>query len=83
MANGFEIDITESDFKNRSVVEQNWINFKGIVATNKCIDKIDRSGCAFAHDRYRKSSLARISAMAGGITAALGVVYILWNMMCK
>lgn len=83
MANGFEINISEAEFKSRSIEDQNWINFQGIVAHSKCLDAINNEGCEYSRKRRRASMLKLTSAISGGIAFALGVIYIVYQMTCR
>jgi len=83
MTDGFEINISEDDFKARPEKDQNWILFQGVSSVRKCIADIDEKGCDYAKKRYKSNRLKIISAISGGITFALGVVYIIYQMTCR
>lgn len=83
MTNGFEINISETDFKAKPPTEQNWILFQGVSSVRKCIVDIDEKGCDYAKKRYKSNRLKIISAISGGITFALGMVYIIYQMTCR
>jgi len=78
---GFEINITEQDFKQKPPPDQNWILFQGVTAVRRCIDKIDDEGCEFARKRRRNETFKLLSAISGAFTVALGVVYILYMLL--
>jgi hypothetical protein len=80
---GFEINITEQEFKQKPPQDQNWILFQGVTAVRQCIDKIENEGCEFARKRRRNGTLKLLSAISGGITVALGIVYILYTLIHK
>jgi len=80
---GFEINITEQEFKQKPPQDQNWILFQGVTAVRQCIDKIENEGCEFARKRKRNGTLKLLSAISGGITVALGIVYILYTLIHK
>ncbi len=82
MPNGFEININEMDFRAKPQGEQNWILFQGIMAVNHCVSEINKEGCEFAKKRNRYWSLKILSAMSGGVVFALGIVYIIYQMVC-
>jgi len=79
--NGFDIKITEYDFKQKPLTDQNWILFQGVTAVRQCIDKIDDEGCEFARKKRRNGVLRLIYAISGGVTVALGVVYTLYKLI--
>ncbi len=90
MANGFEININEMDFRAKPQGEQNWILFQGIMATNnsisevnKDISEINKEGCEFAKKRNKYWTLKVLSAMTGAAVFALGVIYIIYQMTCR
>jgi hypothetical protein len=78
---GFEINITEQDFKQKPLQDQNWILFQGVTAVRQCIDKIDDEGCEFARKKRKNGVLKLLSAISGGFTVALGIVYILYMLI--
>ncbi len=80
MTNGFEIKISEADFKSKPANEQNWILFQGITGVQRYVEALDKNGCGWGQQRYRATGLKRISAIAGGITFALGIIYIIYQM---
>ncbi len=81
MANGFEINITESEFKAKPQAEQGWILFQGISAVRKCVNDIDQFGCEFARKKHKQSTVKVLSAMAGSIAFALGIVYVVFHLL--
>jgi hypothetical protein len=81
MANGFEINISEYEFKAKDKDDQTWILFQGIVSANKCIAEIENDGCDYGKKRYRTYGIKMASAIAAGITGSLGVIYIIWCMV--
>lgn len=83
MTNGFEINISETDFKSRPAGEQNWILFQGVSSVRKCIADIDEQGCDYAKKRYKINRLKMVSAISGGITFALGIIYIVYQIICR
>jgi hypothetical protein len=83
MTNGFGINISEAEFKARSEKDQNWILFQGVSDVGKCIADIEEKGCDYGKKRYKSNLLKIISAISGGITFALGVVYIIYQMTCR
>ncbi len=97
MANGFEININEMDFRAKPQGEQNWILFQGIMAANnsisevnkdiseinKDISEINKEGCEFAKKRNKYWTLKVLSAMTGAAVFALGVIYIIYQMTCR
>jgi hypothetical protein len=78
---GFEINITEQDFKQKPPQDQNWILFQGVVAVRECVNKIDDEGCQFAKKKRRNGTLQLLSAISGGFTVAIGIVYILYKLI--
>jgi hypothetical protein len=82
MPNGFEINISEVDFKSKPTAEQLWILFQGVSSARKSLANIDEHGCEYAKKRYKTNRLKILSAVSGGITFALGIVYIIYRMMC-
>ena len=79
--NGFEINITEKDFRAKEQSEQNWILFQGVSSVNKCITDIDEKGCEFAR-KHRKIEVIKLaSAISGGAVFALGVIYIIYQLV--
>ena len=90
MANGFEININEMDFRAKPQGEQNWILFQGIMAANNSISKvnkdiseINKEGCEFAKKRNKYWTLKVLSAMTGATVFALGVIYIIYQMTSR
>jgi len=83
MPNGFEINISETEFKAKQQNEQSWILFQGISAVRKCIQDIDELGCEFARKKHKQNTLKMLSAVSGGITFALGVIYIVYRLACR
>ncbi len=83
MANGFEININEMDFRAKPQGEQNWILFQGIMAANNSISEVNKKGCEFAKKRNRYWTLKVLSAMTGAAVFALGVIYIIYQMTCR
>ncbi len=81
--NGFEINITEKDFRAKEQSEQNWILFQGVSSVNKCIIDIDTNGCEFARKRRKIEMVKLASAISGGAVFALGVIYIIYQLTCK
>ncbi len=75
-ANGFEVNISELDFKAKSPSDQTWILFQGITSLHK-------EGCLWGQIKYKSDRLKILSAIAGSITFALGIVYIIYSMTCK
>ncbi len=83
MTNGFEIHINEESFKSKEQGEQNWILYQGVQTINTALGMINREGCEYARKKRKLGTLRWISAVSGGVTMALGIVYILWHMTCK
>ena len=83
MVNGFEINISEADFKTREIPEQNWILFQGVTSVTKSILQIDEKGCSFARKKNKNNWLKILSAISGGITFALGIIYIIYSITCR
>ena len=83
MASGFEINISESDFKAKPQVEQSWILFQGISLIRGCISDIDEKGCEYARKKRKVGMLKLASAISGGVVFALGIVYIIYQITCK
>lgn len=83
MPNGIDIKISEADFKAKSQVEQNWILFQGVVAIRKCVNDVDQHGCYYGRKKYQMNWLKIISAITGGLTGALGIVYIIYRITCR
>jgi hypothetical protein len=83
MVNGFEIQIGEEEFKKMPPDEQNWRLFQGVSVIRKCVNGINEEGCEYAKKKKRISFLKLASAISAGVTFALGVVFILWQMTCK
>lgn len=82
MPNGFEINISEADFKAKPQGEQNWILFQGITSMRKCLNDMDQYGCDYGRKKYQMNWLKVISAIAAGITGALGVIYSIYRVTC-
>lgn len=83
MSNGFEVNINERDFKAMASEDQSWILFQGISSINKCIDEIDKNGCEYAKKRYKDRFVKLWGAVAGGVTVGLGIVYVVYQIVCK
>ena len=83
MANGFEIQIGEDEFKTMSPAEQNWRLFQGVTLITKCVDGINSEGCEYAKKKQKIGILKLASAISAGVTFALGVIFIVWQMTCK
>lgn len=83
MANGFEINISESDFKGKSDADQKWILFSGIVSLKECHDDLQKNGCEYAKKTYKGFKLKMAGAIASGITGALGLIYLIWTIIPK
>ncbi len=81
--NGFDVNITESVFKDKPQIDQIWILFQGIVEANKCIKDIDLIGCEFSRKRDRWAKLKLASAIATGVTVGVGFIFIVWQITCK
>ncbi len=81
MANGFEIQVTEREFRAKSQDEQNWILFQGISGVSKCIRDIDERGCDFARKKQKGFRLKLVSALGAGIAAGIGVVYVVFHLL--
>jgi hypothetical protein len=76
MTNGFEINISEQEFKNKSPSDQSWILFQGITSLNKV-------GCAWGQEKYKSGRIKMASAMVGAGVFALGIIYIIYQMTCR
>lgn len=83
MRNGFEINISESEFKAKPQGEQNWVLFQGVTSVHRCIGRINDEGCEYAKRKNRYGLLKILSAISGGAIVGLGIVYILYQMMGK
>ena len=83
MANGFEINISESDFKAKSPDDQSWILFQGVTSINRWAENIDKNGCEYSKRKYRERFVKLWGAVAGGITLSLGIIYIIYQLTCK
>lgn len=83
MDNGFEINISEIDFKAKSQGEQSWILFQGVTAVRKCLNDMDEHGCDYGRKKYQMNWLKIISAIAAGVTGAFGVIYIIYQVICE
>ena len=81
MANGFEIQITETDFKAKPTGEQNWILFQGISGVSKCIRDIDDKGCEYARKKQKGFRLKLVSAFGAGIAGGTGVIYLIFHLL--
>ncbi len=81
MTNGFEIQVTEKEFKAKSQDEQNWILFQGISGLSKSLKDIDDKGCNYARKKQKGYRIKFASAMGAGIAAAAGVVYIIFHLL--
>ena len=81
--NGFEIKITEKDFKSKEPCEQNWILFQGVSSIKNCVDTIDETGCEFARKRRKTNVIKLASAISGGAVFGLGVIYIIYQIVCR
>ena len=77
MRDGFEINISESEFKAKPQGEQNWVLFQGVTSVHRCINRIDDEGCEYAKRKHRYTLLKVLSAISGGAIVGLGIVYIL------
>ncbi len=76
MVNGININITETQFKELSVADQNWMMFKGI-------EKIDRTGCSFGRETHKKETFSKFIVMSGAFGAALGTAIGIWAFIAK
>lgn len=83
MASGFEINISESDFKSKPQTEQNWILFQGVTAVQHCVNNLDSKGCSWGQNRYRGRWIKLIGAITTGFTVGLGIIYIIYQMVSK
>jgi len=84
MVNGFEVNISESDFKAKIQPEQNWILFQGVTSLHRCVSKIDTEGCNFAKKQNKhRSPINLITAVTTGLTIGLGIVYIIWQISAR
>ena len=83
MANGFEIQISKEEFKKMPPDEQNWRLFQGVAALTQCVDGINTEGCDYAKKKHKLGILKLISAISAGVTFALGIVFIIWQMTSK
>ena len=83
MGNGFEIQISEEEFKRMPPNEQNWRLFQGVTTITKCVDGINEKGCDYAKKQRKVGILKLASAISAGVTFALGIVFIIWQMTCK
>ena len=81
MSNGFEINISEVDFKAKPTTEQNWILFQGVTSIRQCVNDIDMEGCEYARKRNRYWTLKILTAISGGATFAIGIVYIVFKLL--
>lgn len=81
--NGFEINITEKDFRSKEQSEQNWILFQGVSSVTRCINDINATGCEFARKRRKVEIVKLASAISGGAVFALGVIYIIYQLTCR
>jgi hypothetical protein len=82
MVNGFEINISEADFKAKSKDDQAWILFQGVVIANRGINDLDKNGCQFSRNRHRYNLIKTLSAISGSIVFAIGAIYIIYQMVC-
>lgn len=80
--NGFEINISESDFKSKLKEDQAWILFQGIVTVNKSIVTIENEGCEFAKKKHKDNLKWILSTTSGTVVFVLGIVYIIYQMVC-
>lgn len=76
MNNGFEINISKADFKSKSQDDQGWILFQGISSLHK-------DGCSWGQKKYKSDRIKVLSAMAGSVAFAFGIIYIIYQMTCK
>lgn len=76
MPNGFDINISEREFKTKSADDQSWILFQGVSSLHK-------EGCLWGQTKYKSDRIKVFSAMAGSIAFALGVIYIIYSMVSK
>jgi len=83
MRNGFEIKISESEFKAKPQGEQNWILFQGVSLIRACVNDIDEKGCEYARKRKKAGMLKLASAISGGAVFALGVIYLVYQLIYK
>lgn len=79
--NGFEIQVTEGEFKAKSHDEQNWILFQGISGVSRCVQDIDEKGCEYARKKQRGYRLRLASAMGAGIAGGAGIIYIVFHLL--
>jgi hypothetical protein len=76
MANGFEVNISEREFKAKSADDQSWILFQGVSSLHK-------EGCLWGQKKYKSDRIKILSAMAGSVAFAFGIIYIIYQMTCK
>ncbi len=76
MDNGFEVNITEADFKSKESADQTWILFQGIIALHK-------DGCAWGKARYGKDRLKIWTAFGVGVSGGLGVIYMIYQIVSR
>ena len=76
MANGFEVNITEADFKSKESSDQTWILFQGITS-------LHRDGCDWGRVKYVKDRLKLWTAFGVGVSGGLGAIYIIYQMTCR
>ncbi len=81
MANGFEIQVTEKEFKAKSQDEQNWILFQGISGVSKCIRDIDERGCDYARKKQKGYRIKLASALGAGVAGGMGIIYIIFHLL--
>lgn len=72
--NGFEVNISESEFKAKTSSDQTWILFQGITSLHK-------EGCAWGRIKYGKDRLKMWTAFGAGISGGLGIIYIIYQMV--
>ncbi len=81
MANGFEIQVTEKEFKAKSQDEQNWILFQGISVVSKCVHDIDEKGCEYARKKQKGYRLKIVMALGSGLAGGLGLIYLVFHIL--
>jgi len=85
--NGIEIHVSEEDFKRRSPGDQSWITFRAIEATMQCVEKIDRDGCTFSHQRYTKQKTIGLKQgliiLGASLGAGLPIGLAIYHFICK
>lgn len=70
--NGFDINISEYDFKSKSPQEQNWIIFKAV-------EGIDQRGCRFSRDRHKMDWRNTLIIVASTFAAVAASLFAFWK----